>query len=103
MRTKYKFRDVSELFKMIEDEKINVIVARETESLNLVTKIEQDSSSLSKQEWRKLYQYSVSIRQNLFEKYIQKMSNFLSIFFWVIMIIISGLQFKRNQYYFVPR
>lgn len=39
MRTKYKFRDVSELFKMIEDEKINVIVARETESLNLVTKI----------------------------------------------------------------
>ncbi len=81
---------------MIEDEKINVIVARETESLNLVTKIEQDSSSLSKQEWRKLYQYSVSIRQNLFEKYIQKMSNFLSIFFWVIIIIILGLQFKRN-------
>ena len=73
-RKKYKFREIDEEFKMIEeDEKIDVIVTEDLESRELINKLQNDHY-LSSREWRKLYQYSVRIKETLIHNYTQKIT-----------------------------
>jgi CRISPR-associated endonuclease/helicase Cas3 len=81
IRQDYKFRKVAESFKMIEENKVDVIVPREFQSIELINKLENNSLGLNKQEWRKLYQYSVKVEENLIKNHTRTVSNF-GVYIW---------------------